>query len=139
MAHWLKMIGASDWPLGQFPLKDRSEIRTAVRFPRDRFPGRLINPGDLLVYYAVGGWKRVFAIVEMAGAVKRDVPSGDPRVNKRWPHAAPVRPDAVLRGGSRTSANGEFNQPEPSGSNRPRRLSPTDGRSGVRESNELTS
>ena len=90
MAYWLKMIGASDWPLGDYPFEDRPSLKSEVRFPSSQFPGRLIGKGDSLVYYAVGGWKRVFAIVQLTGEPKRGVPSGDPVIDKRWPHAADV-------------------------------------------------
>jgi hypothetical protein len=90
VSYWLKMIGASDWPLHDYPFRDRPSLKTEVRFPRDQFPGRLISKGDSLVYYAVGGWKRVFAIVELTEDPQRDVRSGDAQVDKRWPHAATV-------------------------------------------------
>jgi hypothetical protein len=90
VAYWLKMIGASDWPLGDYPFRDRPSLKSEVRFPRDQFPGRLIGTGDSLVYYAVGGWKRIFAVVELVEDPQRDIPSGDSRVDKRWPHAARV-------------------------------------------------
>ena len=90
MAYWLKLIGASDWHVGERPFDQRPSLKTAVRFPRDQFPGQRIGVNDSLVYYAVGGWKRIFAIVQVVGEPKRDVPSGDADVERRWPHAAAV-------------------------------------------------
>ena len=90
MGYWLKMIGSSDWPVGERPFDETPSLKTEVRFPKDQFPGRVIHKEDWLVYYAVGGWKRIFAIVQLVGEPERDVPSGSPEVDKRWPHAARV-------------------------------------------------
>ena len=90
MSYWLKMIGSTDRPLGEHPFTERPSLKRQVRFPKDQFPGRLIGKGDWLVYYAVGGWKRIFAVVQLTGDPERDVPSGDAEVDRRWPHAAAV-------------------------------------------------
>ena len=84
------MIGASDFHLSERPFDQRPSLKSEVRFPRDQFPGNRILVGDWLVYYAVGGWKRVFAIVKVIDEPKRDVLSGDSEIDRRWPHAAEV-------------------------------------------------
>ncbi len=67
-----------------------------MRFPRDQFPHDM-KKGDELLYYAVGGDKKLFAQVRLTGDPERDVPTGDPErgipnseVFRRWPHAATV-------------------------------------------------
>lgn len=89
MACFLKMIGASDLPLPNDPFVARPELRTQVRFPRDQFPAEM-KAGDELLYYAVGGYKKVFAVARLEAAPQRDVPVGDSNIFKRWPHAAPI-------------------------------------------------
>jgi hypothetical protein len=86
---YVKMIGASDLPLPNDPFIRIPSLRTLVRFPRDQFP-RDMNRGDELVYYAVGGYKKLFAVARLLEDPRRDVPAGDPAIFKRWPHAAPV-------------------------------------------------
>jgi hypothetical protein len=89
LTYYVKMIGASDLPLTNTPFQDIPSLLRRVRFPRDQFPPYM-TPGDELVYYAVGGYKGLFAIAELTGKPKRDVPIDDPVVMKRWPHAADV-------------------------------------------------
>jgi hypothetical protein len=90
VTYYVKMIGASDLPLTNTPFADIPSLLNRVRFPRDQFP-HYMTPGDELVYYAVGGYKGLFAIAELAGPPERDIPISDPVVMKRWPHAADVR------------------------------------------------
>jgi hypothetical protein len=87
---WLKMIGSSDWGVPQHPWRDIDGLDERTRFPRDQFPGGVIGRGDLLVLYAVGGWKSIFGIVEVDGEPERDVPGDGPEVARRWPHAVKV-------------------------------------------------
>jgi hypothetical protein len=56
-----------------------------------------MKKGDELLYYAVGGYKKLFAQVRLTGDPKRDVPISQPErgvpnreIFRRWPHAAPV-------------------------------------------------
>lgn len=90
MSYWLKLVGASDWHCDQHPFTDDPELKNQVRFPKDKFPGTSMTVGDKLVYYAVGGWKRVFAVVEVIEPPQRDVPTQGGQVDARWPHAVRV-------------------------------------------------
>src|SRR3954453_20847272 len=84
------MIGSSDLPGSSTPPPDIPPLERGCRFPPDQFPGGHIGPGDRLVYYAVGGFKSIFAIVDVAADPRRDVPYPDPVVRSRWPHAVDV-------------------------------------------------
>src|SRR4051794_17123599 len=86
---YVKTIGASDLPLPNDPFISDPELLDLVRFPRDQFP-RDMHKGDELVYYAVGGYKKIFAIVRLAEDPRRDVPSTSSRtaaseIARRWP------------------------------------------------------
>jgi hypothetical protein len=90
------MVGASDLPLPNDPFIQIPSLARLVRFPRDQFPSEM-KKGDELLYYAVGGYKKLFAQVRLAGDPKRDVPISEPErgvpkreIFRRWPHAAPV-------------------------------------------------
>jgi SAM-dependent methyltransferase len=61
LSYYVKLLGAGDMPLGKTPFRDREDLLTRVRFPKDQFP-RATRRGDELVYYAVGGYKRLFAV-----------------------------------------------------------------------------
>lgn len=95
---WLKLIGESDdypllagVPVFEPPPRGLGVESDECLFPKGRFPGRL-DTGDLLVYYAVGGEKSVFAIAQALGPAERDKYAGSPnRALRRWCHAAPVR------------------------------------------------
>jgi hypothetical protein len=50
----------------------------------------LIGKNDRLVYYAVGGFKCIFAIVDVVGHPQRNVAHEDPKISRRWPHAVAV-------------------------------------------------
>jgi hypothetical protein len=95
-SYFVKMIGASDLPLANDPFVQIPSLSTLVRFPRDQFP-RDIKKGDELLYYAVGGYKKLFAQVRLVGDPEREVPTGAPErgvpsgeIFRRWPHAAAV-------------------------------------------------
>jgi hypothetical protein len=85
------MIGAGDFQLTPHPFDDehRQEMRSEVRFPRDKFPHQM-TPGDEFIYYAVG-YQRIFAQARMEGPAVRDVPHPHPEVRRRWPHAGPIK------------------------------------------------
>ncbi len=67
MQHWLKMVGAANWPLPNEWLADgggrRTDLLDRVRFSRSRRPSG-VRAGDRLVYYAAK-WQRYFAVVEV--------------------------------------------------------------------------
>jgi len=90
MSYYVKMIGAHDLPLSNTPFEDRPELLDRVRFPRDQFP-REMRRGDELIYYAVGGYKGIFAIAQLTADPERDVGEDiEPERLRRWPHAASV-------------------------------------------------
>lgn len=68
---------------------DRSE-RSSVRFPRDQFPEEL-KKGDGVLYYAVGGLKKIFAAAHLTEAPRREVPGVSAAIFKRYSHAAAVK------------------------------------------------
>lgn len=86
---YVKMIGASDLPLPNDPFIRIPSLKRLVRFPRDQFP-REMKAGDELLYYAVGGYKKLFAQARLAEDPRRDVPTSDPEVLRRWPHGAAI-------------------------------------------------
>lgn len=95
-SRYVKMIGASDLPLANDPFVQIPSLARLVRFPRDQFP-RDMKKGDELLYYAVGGYKKLFAQVRLTADPVRDVPTGEPErglpsgeIFRRWPHAATV-------------------------------------------------
>lgn len=90
MAYWVKLIGASDLPVPNAAFEEIPSLANLVRFPRDQFPED-ISRGDGLLYYAVGGYKRLFAAVHLTEDPRRDVPGADPAIYKRYPHAATVQ------------------------------------------------
>lgn len=64
----------------------RKDVEDEVRFPPHPVPNE-ITPGDELVYYAVGGFKRVFATARVTSSPElRDV-HPNPIIAKRWPYA----------------------------------------------------
>jgi hypothetical protein len=93
---YVKLIGASDLPLANDPFVQIPSLARSVRFPKDQFPSA-VKKGDEFLYYAVGGYKKLFAQVRLTGDPQRDVPLGEPErgvpnaeIFRRWPHAAPV-------------------------------------------------
>lgn len=64
MAYFLKLLGLSKDGLPEYWWDERSEIRDGVFFSRKP---RKIHVGDRLIYYAVGGSKRIVAEAEVAG------------------------------------------------------------------------
>jgi len=86
---YIKMIGASDLPLANDPFIKDPSLKRFVRFPRDQFP-RDIKKGDELLYYAVGGYKKLFAQARLVEDPRRDVPTSNSEVYRRWPHGATI-------------------------------------------------
>jgi hypothetical protein len=68
-----------------------------VRFPKGGTP-KDVHAGDYLVYYAVGGYKRIFAVVRMEDEPVLNPVHSSKVIAERWPYAAPVsiRPDTKL-------------------------------------------
>jgi hypothetical protein len=50
-----------------------------------------MKKGDGLLYYAVGGYKKIFAAVHLTEDPRRGVLGAEPPVFKRWPHGASVK------------------------------------------------
>jgi hypothetical protein len=97
MAYYVKLLGAHDRPMpndawGPEGVRPEDE----VRFPPKPAPTD-VAPGDELVYYAVGGYKRVFGAVRVETAPML-VDHPNPVVQKRWPYMAnvAVRPSTKL-------------------------------------------
>ena len=90
MAYWVKLVGASDFPLPNDPFIAIPSLKEQIRFPRDQFPREIIR-GDEMLLYAVGGYKKIFAAVMLEEDPRRDVPGADAVVFRRWPHAVAVR------------------------------------------------
>lgn len=88
-AYYIKMIGAHDMPLPNDPFIQRPDLKDLVRFPRDQFPKEM-SKGDELLYYAVGGYKKIFAHARLAEDPRRDVPTPDHEIFRRWPHGAAI-------------------------------------------------
>lgn len=90
------MIGASDYPLleGVDVFDTGGAERDFVRFPARQFPKQWTGD-ERLIYYAVGGTKKIFAAAQLTGApVQNPAQRGE-----RWPHTAPVSldPSTVVR------------------------------------------
>ncbi|MDQ5807046.1 MAG: hypothetical protein M3320_00040 [Actinomycetota bacterium] len=87
MQHWLKMVGAANWPLPNEWLADgggrRTDLLDRVRFSRSRRPSG-VRAGDRLVYYAAK-WQRYFAVVEVISTE-----SYEEEAESRWPLALDV-------------------------------------------------
>jgi hypothetical protein len=84
--YWLKMIGASDWPLVDQWVEDRPELLRGVRTPKQ--PSG-ISRDDRLVYYSAGSQK-LFAIARVSqdGENVAMVPGPG---EDRWPYLLPVQ------------------------------------------------
>lgn len=88
---YLKMIGAHDLQVKQFPWQVDPSLAELIRFPKDKFPDGIVGPGDQLFLYAVGGWKSIFGLVDVVGEPERDVPGARADIQRRWPHGVAVR------------------------------------------------
>jgi hypothetical protein len=97
MTYYVKMLGSTDMPMPNDAWGPRGDVETHVRFPPKPKPDDVSN-GDEFVYYAVGGYKRVFATARVEG---RPALQSHPvtAVEKRWPYLAPVtiRPTTKLK------------------------------------------
>lgn len=91
MAYFLKLVGMSDDPLPETWWEDRPELVSAVFF--SRCP-KSIHPHDHLIYYAVGGSKRIVAKAEVLGDATQDfkLPADwNPRQRSKFTWQMPVR------------------------------------------------
>jgi hypothetical protein len=97
MAYYVKMLGSADMPMPNDPWGRRNDAEDEVRFPAKPAPIK-ISPGDELVYYAVGGYKRVFATARI-DAAPRLTAAPKTVIEKRWPYVAKVslRPGTKLQ------------------------------------------
>lgn len=86
MQYWLKMIGASDWPLADKWVEDRPELLSRVRTPQTP---RSIKRGDMLVYYS--------AVTQKLFAISRSTMDGETAQmeleagEERWPYVLHVQ------------------------------------------------
>src|SRR3954452_13648027 len=84
--YFLKMIGASDWPIENKWIDQRADLLYGVRTPKQP---QAIKYGDLLVYYAAGEQK-LFAIAK-ATQDGSNVPMSSDAGERRWPFRIPVQ------------------------------------------------
>jgi len=63
VGHWLKLVGAADWPVGEYWVMERSDLLREIRFG-ERHPPTPIRRGDHLVYHAVVD-RRLIGVVEV--------------------------------------------------------------------------
>jgi hypothetical protein len=89
MAYFVKLLGASDWPMPDDPWDRDLEKHTEVRFPAKPLPSD-ISRGDELIYYAVGGTKCIFGASRVDGVPEINQYHSNPEVARRWPYAAPI-------------------------------------------------
>jgi hypothetical protein len=96
VTYFVKLLGASDMPMRDHPWPER-EINEEVRFP-PKPPPKDVTKGDVLVYYAVGGFRRIFAVARIDGPPILNPRHENPVIAKRYPYAAPVslQPDVKL-------------------------------------------
>jgi hypothetical protein len=91
MAYFLKLLGLSDEGLPETWWKERPEIVTGVFFSKRP---RKIQRRDRLIYYAVGGSKRIVAEAEVMGEAAQDFespPHWTPERRKQFSWRMPVR------------------------------------------------
>jgi hypothetical protein len=88
MSYFVKMLGSTDWPMPNDAWsrkRDEFEVRFASKPKPDD-----VNIGDGLLYYAVGGYKRIFAAAQVE-SIPEIVDDSNPEVSKRWPYLAKVK------------------------------------------------
>ncbi len=71
MAYFLKLLGLPRKGLPEFWWDERQELMAGAFFSKRP---RKIRPGDRLIYYAIGGKKRVVAEVEITGEATQEPP-----------------------------------------------------------------
>jgi hypothetical protein len=100
MAYFLKLLGLTEEGLPEVWWDDRRELCTGVFFSRRP---QKIRPGDRLIYYAVGGSKRVVAVAEVTDDASQEFespPDWPPERRKRFSWRMPVRLLAQCPAGS---------------------------------------
>jgi hypothetical protein len=97
MAYYVKLLGSTDMPMPNHPWGARNDVEDEVRFPARPVPSE-IAPGDRLICYAVGGYRRIFATARVEKPPKLSDAHPNPVVARRWPYAATVslRPSTKL-------------------------------------------
>ena len=88
MTYFVKLLGATGWPMPDDPWDRDLEMHTEVRFPAPLAP--LVTRGDELIYYAVGGTKCIFGASRLEGDPVLNSKHSNPDVARKWPLAAPV-------------------------------------------------
>jgi hypothetical protein len=97
MAYYVKLLGSSDMPMpNDWWWGGRNDLDDEVRFPPRPAPNE-IGPGDELVYYAVGGFKRIFASARVTSVPELRDLHPNPIIAKRWPYAVDARLDPSTR------------------------------------------
>src|SRR6266480_3374554 len=86
--HWLKSVGAADWPLSPDWMNEENNETEVIRFSNKK-PAS-IRCDDLLLYYATGHQK-LFGIAAVFTKPVRD--EGE----ERWPWSSLVRPKVIIR------------------------------------------
>jgi hypothetical protein len=109
MAYFLKSLGLSEeGGLPEVWWEQRPEIVTGVFFSSNP---KAIRPGDRLIYYAVGGRKRVVAEAEVTGQASQDFqppPQWTPERHARFSWWMPVRLLAKCAANSRAPRFEDF-------------------------------
>jgi len=98
VSYFVKMLGSTDMPMPNDAWGTRGDIEEQVRFAPQPKPTDVV-PGDELVYYAVGGYKRVFAKARVESTPELNSFHPNPAIAKRWPYASKiaVRPSTKLK------------------------------------------
>ena len=96
MSYFVKLLGSSDMPMPDRAFARDEEMNKEVRFPRPEPTD--VRQGDELVYYAVGGFKRIFATARLDEEPVLNPVHSSAIIAKRWPYAARVslRPETRL-------------------------------------------
>jgi hypothetical protein len=97
VTYFVKLLGSKDWPMPDDAWDRDPEMWKEVRFPKGA-PPRDVSAGDELIYYAVGGYKRIFGASRLDGPAVQNLVHSNPEIARRWPYAAPVtvREDARI-------------------------------------------
>src|SRR5690348_14837682 len=91
MTYFVKLLGSSDMPMEDDWLGcGRQDLEDEVRFPKPQ--PKDVTPGDHVVYYAVGGFKKIFATARIETLPEERPQHANPVIAKRWPYAS----DALL-------------------------------------------
>ena len=96
MTYYVKLLGSSEMPMqDDWWAGGREELEDEVRFPKP-FP-KEITPGDELVYYAVGGFKSIFATARVLSVPVERPYHSNPVIAKKWPFASDAELDPSTR------------------------------------------